>query len=244
MEILADGLLGLAAGFISALSTGGGLLTIPGLTLLGVPPVAAIATSRFGAVSAAISSTIRYQRSGAIDWRYMPYFAVVAVLAGIIGPRILLQLDEGLVENAVGLILLGLLPLLLLQKDLGVIERIVTRRRKIVGLGLLAAVLLYTTMFGAGSGILFLYVLVYCFGMRIIQANATCTVVSLIGSSVALVSFIQSGNVVFYLAIPLSIGALAGGYIGAHTALKKGSAWIKWLLAAVIIVSSVKLLAH
>jgi hypothetical protein len=242
MEILAAALLGLASGFISALSTGGGLLTIPGLILLGVPPVAAIATSRLGAVSAAVSSSILYHRGGMVVWRYMPYFAVIAVIAGIVGPRILLQLDETVVEKGVAILLLSLLPLVLLQKELGVTVREVTRSRKYAGMVLLSLVMLYTTIFGAGSGILFLYVLVVFFGMHIVQANATCTVMSLIGSSVALISFIESGNVLFHLAIPLSIGALAGGYLGAHTALKKGPAWIKWVLVPVIVVSSCKLL--
>ena len=97
-------------------------------------------------------------------------------------------------------------------------------------------------MFGAGAGILFVYVLVYMFGMRVVQANATCTVIAFVGSSVALVSYIRSGNVVFHLAVPLIVGSLIGGYIGANTALTKGSVWVKWVLVVVITLSSLKLL--
>lgn len=242
MDILWALLLGLISGFISALSTGGGLITIPGLLFMGLSPVSAIATSRFGAISAGLSSSYRYHKGKAIAWQYMPYFAVLAVLAGIIGPRILLSLDQQTVERGVAILLLLLLPLLLFQKSAGVINKPRSKTHKIIGMILLFIVLLYTTMFGAGSGILFVYVLVYLFGMKVVEANATCTVISLIGTGTGLITYIVSGSVDFLLVIPLVIGALIGGYVGAHTALKKGSAWVKWVLAAVIVISSIKLL--
>jgi hypothetical protein len=242
MDIFFALILGLVSGFISALATGGGLITIPGLLFMGISPISAIATSRFGAVSAGLSSSYRYQRSKAIAWKYMPYFAILAVIAGIVGPRILLSLDQHVVEKAVAILLLLMLPLLLMQKNAGVTDKSRSRTHKIIGLCLLFIILLYTTMFGAGSGILFVYVLVYLFGMKIVEANATCTVISLIGTGTGLITYIASGSVVFELVVPLVIGALVGGYIGAHTALKKGSAWVKWVLAAVIVISSAKLL--
>jgi uncharacterized protein len=242
MEIVVVALLGLVAGFISALSTGGGLITLPALLLLGLSPVSAIATSRFGAVSAALSSTYRYYKGRAIAWQYMPYFLALAVVAGVIGPHILLTLNQNLVEKGVSLLLLSMLPLLFLQKEVGAKTPGHTRERRGVGLCLIFVVLLYMTMFGPGSGILGVYVLVYMFGMGVVEATATCTVMALVGSSVALVSYIMSGSVVFHLAIPLAIGAFIGGYLGANTALKKGSTWVKWLLAIVIIISSLKLL--
>jgi len=242
MEIVLAALLGLVSGFISALSTGGGLVALPGLLLMGVSPVSAIATSRFGAVSAALSSSYRYYKGKAIAWQYMPYFLVLALVAGIVGPHILLNIDQKLVEKGIGILLLALLPLLFLRNDLGTKTVTRTHQHRLAGMFLLFVVLLYTTMFGPGSGILFVYVLVYMFGMKVVEANATCTVISFVGSSVALISYIKSGNVVFGLAIPLAIGALVGGYLGAHAALNKGSAWVKWLLAAVILVSGIKLL--
>lgn len=242
MEIALATLLGLASGFISALSTGGGLVSLPGLLFLGLSPISAIATSRFGVVSAAISSSYRYYKGKAISWQFMPYFLVMAVAAGIIGPHIVLHLNQKLVEKGIGVLLLALLPLLFLQKDIGVKEIQYTRKRRTIGAGLILLVLFYTTMFGPGAGVLFTYVLVYMFGMKVVEANATCSVIALVASAIALVSYIEIGSVAFRLGIPLAAGSLVGGYLGARTALSKGSAWVKWLLAVVILASSAKLL--
>jgi len=235
-------MLGLAAGYVNALSTGGGMLAIPGLIFLGLPPVPAIATSRLSQLASGVSSSVRYQRGGAINWRYMPYFVLLAVSAGAIGPHIVLNLDPEFVEKGVAILLLILLPLLFLRKDFGEVKQRRTRASKIIGLGLMFLTLLYSTMFGAGSGIFFLYILIGCFGMKVVEANATCAVPALIGTVVALITYISNDMVSFHLGVPLMAGALAGGYFGAQMALRRGSAWVKWLLAVVIVISSAKLL--
>ena len=242
VEILCVALLGLAAGFINAYSTGGGMLSVPALMLLGVPPVAAIATSRLGTVAAAFSSAIRYYRGGVIDWRYMPFFLILAVTAGIVGPHIVLGMPHEGLEKGIAIVMLALLPIMVFQKHIGTVSRRTPRHWKMVGLALLFLVLLYSTMVGAGAGILFLYVLVYLFGMKVVEANATCTIPALVGSLVALVTYVYDGDVIFRLAIPLSLGALVGGYIGAHAALKSGSHWVKWVLVVIILLSSAELL--
>lgn len=243
MEIIGAALLGLAAGFINALSSGGGLIAIPGLIFMGASPASAVATSRMGVVGGSLTSAIRYQRGKAISWRYMPLFLVLAIIAGIAGPRLLILMPQHIISTSIALLMLLLLPLLFIQHDFGIKDVPRSRVRKAVGMLLMFVVLMYSTMFGAGSGILYIYVLVYMFGLTVIEANATTTVVALVGSAVALITYIHGGLVDFGLALPLTAGALAGGYLGARLALHEGSAWVKWILAAIMVAASIKLLA-
>lgn len=242
MEMIAAALLGLAAGFINALSSGGGLLAVPGLIFLGATPAVAVATSRMGVVGGSITSAIRYEKGHAISWRYMPAFLVLAIIAGIAGPRLLLTLPQDVIEKAIAILMLSLLPLLIIQRDLGIKDVQRTPRRRALGILLIFIVLMYSTMFGAGSDMLYIYVLVYMFGLTIVEANATSTVIALVGSAVALITYIHSGLVDFDLALPLTAGALVGGYLGARLALHEGSAWVKWVLATLILAASAKLL--
>ena len=78
--------------------------------------------------------------------------------------------------------------------------------------------------------------------MTITESNATTTVMWLVGTATALVAYIGARVVVFPVGIPLLLGAALGGYTGAHLALRKGTAWVKIILAIVITVSAVKLL--
>lgn len=242
MEMLGAFLIGLTAGTVGAISTGGGLISIPGAIFLGLSPVSAIATTRLSAISGGLAALFKYNKGKAILWQYLPYFMVISFVAGIIGPKLLLQINEELLERIIGILLLSLLPLLVLKKDFGTISKIKRRKQKILGLMMLFLVMIYGTMFGAGGGIFLIYTLMYFFGMTVTESNATGTAMWLVGTVVALVAYIINGAVDFSIGIPMLLGATAGGYIGAQMALKNGVVWVKGILTVVIVVSSVKLI--
>ena len=61
--------LGLAAGVLgSMIGLGGGIIVVPALTILGVPPVTAASNSLFVALSNAAASTVSYSRQKRIDY--------------------------------------------------------------------------------------------------------------------------------------------------------------------------------
>ena len=159
MEFVVAFVIGLASGMVGAISTGGGLISIPGLIFLGLSPVSAIATTRLSAISGGVASLLKYQKGKAIIWKYLPTFMVVSLFAGIIGPKLLLQIDKDLVERLIGISMLVMLPLLILKRDFGITERVRGRKRQLAGLFILFAVMIYGTMFGAGGGIFLIYTL-------------------------------------------------------------------------------------
>ena len=235
-------LIGLVAGMVGAISTGGGLISVPAVIFLGLSPVSAIATTRLSAISGGLTSLFKYHKGKVIVWKYMLYFMVISLVAGVIGPKLLLEINEDILEKTIGVLMLTMLPLLLFKKNFGTINKPKQRKHKILGLLALFLVMIYGTMFGAGGGIFLIYTLMYFFGLTVTEANATGTAMWLVGTVVALVAYIANGVVDFSIGIPLLIGASAGGYIGAHLALKKGVAWVKGILIVVIVVSSVKLI--
>ena len=48
IKLIATLVIGLVSGFIGAIAGGGGLLSVPSLILLGIPPQVTLATSKFG----------------------------------------------------------------------------------------------------------------------------------------------------------------------------------------------------
>lgn len=241
MDFLAAFLIGFLAAFVGAIASGGGLITIPGLIFLGASPITAIATSRLNFLAGGITATYRYAKDGAVLWRYVIWFFFLAILAGIIGPKLLLGIDENTVQKLVGGLLLVMLPILWLKKDSGIIRAKRSNRRLLLGLPIMAVILLYSTVFG-GGGIFMIYAFVYFFGLTVTEANATSFPVALIANFVAMLTYLHEGTIDWSLALPLAGGGIIGGYIGAHTALKKGTRWVKLLLTIVILASGIKLL--
>lgn len=242
MEIVVAFLIGLASGTVGAISTGGGLISIPGLIFLGLSPVSAVATSRLSAVSGGLTSVFKYHKGKAVAWQFLPIFMTISVLAGLIGPRLLIEIDKDMVEKLIGVSMLVMLPILMLRKDFGITRTERDPRRQKIGLLVVFLVMIYATMFGAGGGILLVNALVFFFGLTVTESNATGTAMFLVGTIVALATYISKGEVDFSTGIPLMSGALIGGYTGAHIALKKGTVWVKWFLAVVITVASIKLI--
>ncbi len=242
MEVIGAFLIGLASGLVGAISTGGGLISIPGLIFLGQSPISAIATTRLSAISGGAAALFKYHKGKAIIWKYLPIFMVISLVAGIIGPKLLVQIDKNIVERLIGISMLIMLPLLVYKKDFGVAKKVRHKKHQLPGLVLLFIVMIYGTMFGAGGGIFLISVLVYFFGLTVTEANATGTAMWLVGTFTALVAYISHGEVVFSVGIPLLLGALIGGYVGAHIALQKGTVWVKWFLVSVVAISSIKLI--
>jgi uncharacterized membrane protein YfcA len=242
MENIGAFLIGLASGLVGAISTGGGLISIPGLVFLGQSPISAIATTRLSALSGGTASLFKYHKGKAVAWHYLPVFMVISLIAGIIGPKLLVQIDKDMVEQLIGVSMLVMLPLLVFRKNFGTVKRTRQRKHHLLGMFFLFLVMIYGTMFGAGGGIFLISVLIYFFGMTVTEANATGTAMWLIGTTAALIAYISHGAVDFGIGIPLLAGALLGGYTGAHIALKKGTVWVKWFLVVVVTLSSIKLI--
>ncbi|MEA2003921.1 MAG: sulfite exporter TauE/SafE family protein [archaeon] len=102
--------------------------------------------------------------------------------------------------------------------------------------------MIFGGFFGGGAGTLMFYILMYFFGFTIIQANATSIIPWFVMSITSLIIFIINGIVVYQVGISLFAGMLAGGYLGAHIAIRKGDRWVRIIFLAVVLASAVKIL--
>lgn len=235
-------LVGVIAAVMGTLVGGGGLLSIPFLIFVGLPPQMAIATDRLASLGQIITALWTFAKSDKIRWSYIPIFSVLSLIGSFLGVYILFSIDEGVIKYVIGGILLCLLPLVMLSKDLGVKRSKSTKLKIAIGLALYVIVQTYAGFFGGGSGTLIIYVCMFFFGFSIIEVNATGLIPwSLIAISSSII-FIQKGLVDYVLALALFIGMAVGGYFGAKIALKKGDLWVKKLFAILVVVMAIKLL--
>ena len=81
------------AGFIDAIAGGGGLITVPALLAVGVPPVQAIATNKVQSSVGTASATWSFWRAGKIDFHHIK-IPLAATLAGAaLGSLLLIVAD-------------------------------------------------------------------------------------------------------------------------------------------------------
>lgn len=232
-------LLGLASGFIGGIATGGGMLSIPGLMLIGLPPSSAIATNNL-CISSSITSAFRYHQSSIIQrYRILP-FLLLDFMGGIVGSKLLLYIDEQILQRVFGAVCVGLALVFALNKT-GTSKN---RSRAYDLIGLLAMFLtgIFAGLFGTGGGFFTVYILSYFYGMTVIEANANAKLISLGGAVSPILIFLHAGIINFNAGIPLMVGSAVGGYIGAHTAIKKGDAKVKMIFTIIVLISGTKLI--
>ncbi len=229
-------LIGLAAGFIGAIAGGGGMITVPFLLFLGLPPQVALATSKFGGLGMCSGAIIKFVKEKAINWKVAIILSIGGIVASLIGSKILLSTSPQLLEKIIAILLLLLLPTIFVKKGFGIKKMKVHSWMKVLGVIIYFLLSIMASMFG-GLGVLMITTVVYFFGLSMIEANATDIISYAVLSVVAVIIYIIHGIVNFPLGLALFVGLFIGGYAGAHTAIKKGNQWVKLVFAIVIIAS-------
>jgi len=242
LHLVAFFLVGIFASFIGAIAGGTGLISIPISMLLGLPPQIAIASNKVGGIGTNLGAAARFWKSGYIVWKYVLAFSLMGIAGGFIGANILLEIGPALLNRSIGLILVVSAALMLTNRQVGTKEQKSSRFQKIIGSIIYFATFVYGGLFGGGAGIVILYILTGFFGLTLLEANATNTIAWVCLTVTSVIVFAAHGAIDFSAGIPLFVGMICGGYLGAHTAIKKGDAWVKGVLITVSLVFAIKLL--
>lgn len=233
--------IGLVASFVGAIAGGGGMISVPFLLFLGVPPQVALATSKFAGLGLSSGAMVKFVKEKKVNWRYAIILSVAGIIASLIGSRFLVSSGHLNFEKVIGVMLLILVPTLFIKKDFGLIKIQVSPIMKVVGTLIYFLLSILASMFG-GLGVLMISTVVFFFGLSLIEANATDIVSYAALSIVAVAVYIIHGIVNFPLGIAMFLGSLFGGYAGAHTAITRGNKFVKVIFAIVIVAAAIKIL--
>lgn len=216
-----------AAGMINAVAGGGTLVTFPVLILFGVPPVIANATSTLSLVVGTAGSIYGFRRNIAEVRPWFKTFIPISLVGGWLGSFLLTHGKESTFSTLVPYLVLFATLLFMLQ---GVLRKRVahqvvmegvpggqthTRTHLIVAMIFQFFVSLYGGYFGAGIGILMLASLGFLGFTNIHQMNTLKNVIGSLINLVAALWFTASGLINWPVMGVMTIGAVAGYYLGA-----------------------------
>ncbi|MEM6633611.1 MAG: sulfite exporter TauE/SafE family protein [Bacteroidota bacterium] len=242
--LIAAFFVGIFASFIGAMVGSAGLITIPFLMFLGLPPHVAIATHKVGAVGLLMGAISKFWKTDLIQWKVTGLLVFVSAVSALIGAQILVYIDKDLLSNIVVVLLLVVLPILFLKKEVGTVQKSVSSTQQGIGYFLYFLAQIFGAFFGGGAATFLIYILMTFFGFTILQANATSMLPSLVLNSIALVIFGTNGIIEFEMGIVLFLGMMLGGRLGALMAVKKGNSWVKIVFVGVVIVLVIKIITQ
>lgn len=233
---------GLAGGFLGATVGGGGMISVPGVMLLGFSPQAAVAITQVGDIGAFMSAAAEYWESKKIDWKFAVPLIIITIISSAIGAEIMVRLPADFLRIFIGVMILAFLPLFFFSKELGLKQKHTSKTKKTIGLVLYSVMVAEGAIVPAGGATILLLIMMYFFGYEIIKGYATNTPAELVSSLVPAIIYGLHGFIPLWPAVIIFLGMFIGGLIGARTAIERGNRWVKKLLSLVILAIVIKIL--
>lgn len=236
------GFVGLVAGFVDAISGGGGLIAVPALMAAGVPPIAAFGTNKVQSVVGTIIAAATYWRRGYVSLRALALAIPLTFGGAFLGALSVKQIDTSLLSSAVPVALIAIALYFAFAPKLSDADRQARLQFAVFAPVLGFVVGFYDGLLGPGTGSFMTLGFVTLFGLGLTRAAGNTKVLNLTSNLGALALFIPSGDVIWPVAAVMIVGQVAGGYLGALTGIRFGAKIIRPLVVVVSIALAVKLL--
>jgi uncharacterized protein len=232
----------LVAGTVDAIAGGGGLLTLPVFLALGLPPHLALGTNKGQSVFGSFAALVRFSHAGLVDRARAVVTFPLGLAGSLAGAALVLAIPAAVLRPVV-LVLLALAALFigLRRRPPARLEDAPPRRHALLLAGAAALVIgAYDGFFGPGTGTFLIVAFVALLGDGLAHASASAKVVNFASNLAALAVFAARGAVIWRIALPMAAAQLAGGWLGAHLAVRRGDALVRRVVVAVALALAAK----
>lgn len=234
---------GLVVGFINTLSAGGTTISIALYLALGLPPSEANATNRIGVILQSTLPAAMCARKGLLKNTGTPHLAIFTMLGALAGSILSLVLPQHIFSYAMGASLMMMLFFIFsspksFEKD---DEKKISEGLKPLHYAVFFLIGIYGGLVQVGTGFFLMAAGSMLLGFNIIKTNAMKSTIMAAYTMVAIIVFMQSGNIDWQYGLLHSVGTLAGSYIATRLAFKKGAGFVRWIIIAVILFTSLYL---
>ena len=251
IEILSDpnswlliALVGLSAGFIDAIVGGGGMLTVPALLSLGLPPHLALGTNKLAGTFASGTATYVYFKKRLFDplfWRRSFYSTVIGAVSGTV---IINFINTQWLDKLLPIIIFIVAIYTLFSKmDNNKDNTLPLDSTQFKAMQTLQGWLLgfYDGAFGPGTGAFWVMSNLRLYKVNILIASGLAKSMNFTSNLTALITFIYFDQVNWNVGLAMGVCMMIGANIGARSAIKFGAGFIRPLFIIVVLIMSAKL---
>jgi len=232
------GLAALTAGFVDAVVGGGGLVQLPAL-LLGLPgatPVEVLATNKLASIcGTTVSSATYYRRIRPDPKTFLPLMAL-AFIGSAAGAAVAFLIPKDAFDPIVLVALIVVGAYVLFKPTLGEATELRFSGHRHTAAAMLTglAIGFYDGALGPGTGSFFVFTLVGLLGYSFLEASAKARLANWATNLAALCVFVPQGVVLWKVGLLMGVCNLAGGYLGARTAVARGAGFVRVFFIVVV----------
>lgn len=232
----------IVAGFIDSIAGGGGLLVIPVLFTVGVPPAAVFGTTKLQASCGSFSASLTFVRRGEVDLKSMLPIIGLTFTGSLIGAAVLTVTDPELLRNVVPFLLIAIALYMLFAKKTGEVDA--HRRLSLVPFAILFGLGLgfYDGFFGPGTGTFWALAYVAMAGYSLRKATAHAKIVNFTSNIAAFLLLTMTGQVLWAIGLLMAVGQIIGARLGAGMVISNGAKVVRPMLVIMSLVITARLL--
>nr|WP_205863266.1 TSUP family transporter [Planosporangium thailandense] len=229
------------AGWIDAVAGGGGLVQLPALLLAApnVPVAAALGTNKLASITGTTTAAVTYARRTKLDWRTLGPAAGLAVVCAGLGALSASAVPTSYLRPVIMVMLLAVALFVVFRPQFGTLQAELDQqaRRRAIALVLAGVVIaFYDGILGPGTGTFLIFTFIGVLGQDFVHSSAMAKVINAGTNFGALAVFATQGHVLWLTGLGMAVFNVAGARLGAATALKRGSGFVRLVLLAVVTV--------
>ena len=233
---------GLLAGFVDAIAGGGGLITLPALLWVGLPPQLALGTNKLQSSCGTSLATWRYAQAGLLSAPRLGLGVLVTLAASVLGSVAVSQISPAFLRWVIPFLLIAIGVYLAVKPDLGQDQRPSRMHAGLFAIGFGAVLGFYDGFFGPGTGSFWMTACVALLGMDYRSATGYTKAMNLASNVGSLCVFGWLGQIHFGYGVTMALAQLMGAQLGSRLVIRQGGRLVRPLLIGVVFVLAVRLL--
>lgn len=233
---------GLSAGLVDSIAGGGGLITIPVLLGIGLPPQVALGTNKLQASFGSCSAMLTFIRSGTVRLADCRPGIIFTTLGAGLGSFAIQRLDPELLRLLIPWLLLTIAIYTILTPRLGLVD---IHPRVQTGLFFFIAGLtlgFYDGFLGPGTGSFWVMALMLGLGFNMTKSTGFAKVMNFTSNFTSLLIFLAGGCVLWREGLVMGFGQFIGARIGSHLVIRKGTGLIRPVFITMVLLITAKLI--
>ncbi|WP_373819070.1 TSUP family transporter [Glaesserella sp.] len=230
------------AGFIDAIAGGGGLITIPALLSVGIPPAMALGTNKLQACGGSFSASLYFIRRKAVDLKATWLLILFTFIGASLGTIFVQLIDVNALKTLLPFFVLIIGIYFLFSPTIGEEDRRQRISYPLFAFTAAAGIGFYDGMFGPATGSFLTLAFVLLLGFNLSKGVAHAKVLNFTSNFASLIFFILGGAVLWKIGFVMMVGQFIGGNLGARMVVTKGKQIIRPLIVTMSFIMVAKML--
>lgn len=229
-------------GFIDSIAGGGGLITLPAIMAMGVPPHLALGTNKLQGSFGSFTATLNFAKKGMINFKEAGLGIVFTFIGACVGAVLILFLNPDFLRLVIPFLLIAIFIYTIFMPKVGESDRRARMDKSIFYIVFGMILGFYDGFFGPGAGSFWTFAMIALIGVNMKKAVAHTKLLNFTSNVVSLGIFIIGGQVLWLVGILMGAGQILGAYIGSNLVIKKEVKFIRAMFLTVVAATILKLI--